>query len=257
MKIMGDISSSTTRQIPKTVFRDMDHRVSDWRIAHNGSNPLIVYITTAHMEWVTWARFMDMETRWWNWYYSHNNTFAAFVWVILPGTPSPSTEPVTPPTTPPITPPQDVLPLHQTNYVTFGMVKVKVLDITLDPQLNRPSKAIVGAEGSQTSYMGSGGRLITLSVLATSKDYQDIASLHQYGKRMAFTSLSSAQYNGHYHITSFTSDEYKPNRFKISMKLQEDYVFNMVQVNFVTYQVKPTYTGDEMVVGDKWQISAT
>jgi hypothetical protein len=254
---MGDISNDKTRQIPKNVYRDMDVRVSQWRIDHNGSNPLIVYITTAHKEWVSWTRFMDMETRWWDWYYSHNNTFAAFVWVILPGTPTPVTP--TPPPKPviPVTPPRDVLPLHQTNYVTFGMVKVKVLDIALDPQLNRPSKAIVGADGSQTSYMGSGGRLLSLSVLATGNEYQNIAGLYKYGKRMAFTSLSSAKYNGHYHITSFTSDEYKPNRFKISMKLQEDYVFNMIQVNFVTYQVKPTYTGNEMVVGDKWQISAT
>jgi len=143
------------------------------------------------------------------------------------------------------------------SYVTIQGLDVKVLDIQLDPQLNRPTKAIVGANGSHTNYQGMGGRLITLSVFATNSDYNNFQTLYNYGDKVSLISQSAAQYNGLYHITNFTSDEYQPGRFKISMKLQEDFVFNITRMDFVTYDVKPSQPGNEIVVGEKWNISAT
>jgi phage protein U len=142
-------------------------------------------------------------------------------------------------------------------YITINTVNLQVLDIQLDPQLNRPTKSIVGTNGSNTSYQGMGGRLITISIVASGDRYQKMEWLYKYGKRVSLISKSSAKYNGFYHITSFTVDENRPNHFKITMKLQEDYTFNMVRVNFVTYQVKAQVTGTELKVGDKWQVSAS
>ena len=143
------------------------------------------------------------------------------------------------------------------SYVTINNIDVKVLDIQLDPQLNRPTKAILGVNGSNTKYMGMGGRLITLSVLATGDQYTNLSNLYKVGTKMPLISKSLAQYNGLYHITIFTSDEYQPGRFKISMKLQEDFVYNITRMDFVTYDVKPQQTGTEIVVGAKWNVGVS
>ena len=144
------------------------------------------------------------------------------------------------------------------SYVNLhGNVNLIVTDIQLDPQLNRPVKAIVGTNGSHTSYQGMGGRLLTLTVIANGSQYTDLSNLYKMGHSTPLISKSAAQYNGIYHITSFTVDENKPNHFKITMKLQEDYVFNMIRVNFVTYQVKSHAAGNPVKPGEKWQISTS
>lgn len=143
------------------------------------------------------------------------------------------------------------------SYVTINTINVEVLDINLDPQLNRPTKAIIGVNGSRTSYQGMGGRLLNLSILAVGDRYQKMEDLYKYGQRVPLISKSEAKYNGFYHITSFTSEEYKPGRFKITMKLQEDFTFNNIRVNFVTYAVAPQQSGTEINVGDKWDVGAS
>ena len=142
-------------------------------------------------------------------------------------------------------------------YVTIHGINVKILDIAFDPQLNRPTKAILGASGSQTSYLGSGGRLLNLSILCNGNEYHNFENLYKLGKKMPLISKSAAKYNGMYHITIFTADEYKPNRFKITMKLQEDFKFNITQMNFVSYATKPKTTGTEIKVGEKWNVGAS
>jgi phage protein U len=138
-----------------------------------------------------------------------------------------------------------------------GNINLKVTDIQFDPQLNRPTKAIVGANGSHTSYQGMGGRLLTITCVGNANQITDLTNLYKMGHSTPLISKSAAKYNGIYHIVSFTHDEDKPNHFKVTMKLQEDYVFNMVRVNFVTYQVKAKFSGTEIKVGDKYTVSAT
>lgn len=142
-----------------------------------------------------------------------------------------------------------------TPFLTLDKIQVKVLKIELDTQLNRPSKQIIGASGSHTNYLGDGGRLLNLSVTVDATNYPNLEKLYKKGSKVTLISKSSAKYNGLYHITIFTGTETRPGRFSVTMKLQEDFVFNVVRQNFTNYQVKDQVQSSEVEVGQIFDVS--
>jgi len=137
-------------------------------------------------------------------------------------------------------------------YVTIDNITIPVTNISLDPQLMRPVSQIVGASGSHTSYQGNGGRLLEISAFANDSQYPKIDTLWKKGKRVPLISNSKAKYNGFYHIIDFKPVEYKKGRFTITIKLQEDFTFNVTRKNFIDYNIKIKDSKVQMKVGDKW-----
>jgi hypothetical protein len=144
-----------------------------------------------------------------------------------------------------------------TPFLTIDKIQVKVLKIDFDSQLNRPSKPIIGVSGSQTNYLGDGGRLLNLSVTVDAKNYPNLVKLYKKGSKVTVISKSSAKYNGLYHITIFTGTETRPGRFSVTMKLQEDFVFNIVRQNFTNYQVKAQAQNTDVEVGQIYDVSGS
>ena len=142
-----------------------------------------------------------------------------------------------------------------TSFLTIDKIQVKIVKIDFDTQLNRPSKQIIGASGSHTVYLGDGGRLLNLSVTANATDYPKLEKLYKKGSKVTVISKSAAKYNGLYHISTFTGTETRSGRFSISMKLQEDFVFNVTRQNFTSYQVKSQVANTQIVVGQVFDVS--
>ena len=143
------------------------------------------------------------------------------------------------------------------NYVTIDDVKVKVTNIVEDPQLNRPSKSIIGGNGSHTAYVGDGGRNITLTIRANAVQIQDYQKLWKKGSPVTLISQSEADYNGFYHVVKFKNTEFKKRAFHVDLTLQEDYQFNVTRQNFVNYNVSPSSNNTQINVGQKWSTDAT
>lgn len=97
---MADVSNDTDKQIPYQAFLDMETRVDNF-ISTYGRNPLIVYVDSLRIDYVSWTKWEDMHTRFWNWYTANGNTYPTFVWVVYPGTDTGGGT-TNPPTTPDI-----------------------------------------------------------------------------------------------------------------------------------------------------------
>lgn len=129
------------------------------------------------------------------------------------------------------------MPYLKLNTITITVEKPA---IELDYQLNRKTRQIVNGKGSYTKFLGSGGRLISFTALAKGSRIRTIQKLVNVTSPLTLISPSQAKYNGKYKIVGFGPiTEYEKGYFKIPMKLQEHYKFNITKKNFKNYQVKP------------------
>ena len=139
-------------------------------------------------------------------------------------------------------------------YVTIDETSVRVVDISDDPQLQRPMKGLVGG-GTHVNYLGNSGRFITLDCRASGEEHSELQSLWKKAAKVTLISPSEADYNGEYHITSFTSKEYRKGRFTIEMKLIEDFIFNVTRQDFVNYTITGKTSSTTIDIGDTWNPS--
>lgn len=141
------------------------------------------------------------------------------------------------------------------SYFMINNVAANVTKIESDRQLQRPTKPILGSTGSHTSFLGRGGRLITLTIRAQSSNIQAFENLALLESSVTVTSQSEADYNGIYNITTYKPSEDKKGVWHITMTLQEDYTFNVVKQNFINYNVTPSANSTIIDVGDKWDVA--
>ena len=118
------------------------------------------------------------------------------------------------------------------SYFMINNVAANVTKIEEDQQLQRPTKPILGSTGSHTSFLGMGGRLLTLTIRAQESNIQAFQNLAQINSSVIVTSQSEADYNGIYNITSYKPSEDKRGVWHITMTLQENYTFNVVKQDF-------------------------
>jgi hypothetical protein len=134
-------------------------------------------------------------------------------------------------------------------------VAANVTKIEEDQQLQRPTKPILGSNGSHTTFLGKGGRLLTLTIRANENNIQAFQNLAALESSVTVISQSMADYNGIYNITSYKPSEDKRGVFHITMTLQENYVFNVTMGSFTDNQVSPVDSSTVISVGEKWDVA--
>lgn len=140
-------------------------------------------------------------------------------------------------------------------YITIDNTNIRVTSINLDPQLQRITRPIIGAGGSITNYIGSGGKILTLECRANNDEYNDLKELYTKNEKVTLISPSEADYNNDYHIIQFNQTEYRKGHFTISMKLIEDFTYNITRQDFVNYTITAKTVGNEVDVGETWNPS--
>lgn len=139
-------------------------------------------------------------------------------------------------------------------YFLINETPIRIKNIQEDPQLQRPAKPIIGANGSHVNYLGDAGTQLTIEGRSNETEHNNIKKLYKLSQKVTVTSPSSARYNGYYHITKFTATENKPDKFTINITLQKHFTFNVKRTDFVNYVIKPKTSSSEITVGETWDV---
>jgi len=122
-------------------------------------------------------------------------------------------------------------------------IRVKTPSTILDYLKGVSVEPLIGAYGSNTTYLGIGGKTLDLQIEV--RDYDDVETIRQLANNREVVPLVSPAivgYNVLWHTLSFVQHDHStpenPNHFKHKISLQQHSEFNVTQQNFTNWKVQ-------------------